>query len=296
MRRKGFTLIELLVVIAIIAILIALLVPAVQKVREAAARTQCNNNLKQIALAAHSFADVYKRLPPGLNFPAAVGFPTAPDANKNYGLPVALFPYLEKGDLVKAMDLTSEYAKNTNGPNAVGATPIQFLVCPSDINMPNPAVGQYGNNYFGLSSYGGCSGTSATDVNGANMLKNGLFFTNSRVRMLEISDGTSNTLFFGERTRILLASSNTSQAVGGWAWANKYALEDHTMNTSSGKMEGYLAHDLNDFGSLHGGGVGANFAFADGSVRFLKKSINLIAYQQISTRAGGETVDLTKFE
>jgi prepilin-type N-terminal cleavage/methylation domain-containing protein/prepilin-type processing-associated H-X9-DG protein len=296
MRRKGFTLIELLVVIAIIAILIALLVPAVQKVRESAARTQCNNNLKQVALAAHSFEAAYKRFPPGLNFPNAVNFPTAPDKDKNYGLLLAIFPYLEKDDLFKAIDFKSEYQKNTDGPKSVGATPVATLVCPSDVNMPNPAVGQYGNYYFGLSSYGGCSGTSATDLNGANMLKNGIFFTNSRIRILEIQDGTSNTILFGERTRILLSTSSTAQAVGGWAWANKYALEDHTMNTSGGKMEGYLTHDLNDFGSLHGGGMGANFAFADGSVRFIKKSINLQAYQQISTRSGGEIVDLTKFE
>jgi prepilin-type N-terminal cleavage/methylation domain-containing protein/prepilin-type processing-associated H-X9-DG protein len=296
MRRKGFTLIELLVVIAIIAILIALLVPAVQKVREAAARTQCNNNLHQIALSAHSFEAAYKRFPSGLNFPMALNFPTAPEPNKYFGLLVALFPYMEKDDLVKALDLTSEYQKNTNGPNAVGATPVQSFVCPSDSNLPTPPVGQYGTYYFGLSSYGGCSGTSATDVDGSKMLKNGIFFTNSRVRISEVTDGTSNTILLGERTRDNLSTSSTAQAVGGWAWANKYALEDHTMNTSSGKMEGFLTHDLNDFGSLHGGGVGANFAFADGSVRFIYKTINLVSYQRISTRAGDEVVDLSKFE
>jgi prepilin-type N-terminal cleavage/methylation domain-containing protein/prepilin-type processing-associated H-X9-DG protein len=296
MRRKGFTLIELLVVIAIIAILIALLVPAVQKVREAAARTQCNNNIKQIALAAHSFEGAYKRFPSGLNYPTAVGFPTAPEPTKNFGLFVALFPYIEKDDIVKAMDLTSEYTKNTNGPTSIGATPVATLLCPSDTMMPIPAVGQYGTYYFALNSYGGCSGSSKTDVNGANMVKNGIFFTNSRVRIREISDGTSNTIFFGERTRVFLDTTSSAQAVGGWAWANKYALEDNTMNTSSGKMEGYLEHTFDDFGSLHGGGNGANFAFADGSVRFIQKTINLAAYVQISTRAGGEVVDISKFE
>lgn len=298
MRRKGFTLIELLVVIAIIAILIALLVPAVQKVREAAARTQCNNNIKQVALSAHSYEAAYKRFPSGHNFGDPATAPAAPDKGKYYGLLVALFPYMEKGDIVKSMDLTSQYQLNTNGPNSVGAQPVLSLICPSDVNMPVPAVLKYNTYYFGISSYGGCSGTSATEVASkwGQMLNNGIFFGNSRVRMNEILDGTSNTLFFGERTQVKLEKASSAMAVGGWAWANAYALEDHTMNTSSGKMEGYLDHDKDDFGSLHGGGVGANFAFADGSVRFINKTINLTAYQRIAARADGNVVDLTKFE
>ncbi len=297
MRRKGFTLIELLVVIAIIAILIALLVPAVQKVRESAARTQCNNNLHQIALAAHSYEAAYKRFPSGLNLPgAAAAFGPAPDPGKYYGLHVALFPYMEKADLVAKMDLKSQYQANTNGPQSIGALSFSTINCPSDVNMPMPAQTTYGAFYFGLSSYGGCSGTSATNPDGVGMLKNGIFYTNSRTRVGDITDGTSHTLFVGERTQVKLAKTSSATAVGGWAWANKYAQEDHTMNTSSGKMEGYLDHDFNDFGSLHGGGNGANFAFADGSVRFITKAINLVSYQQISTRAGDEVVNMTKFE
>ena len=112
MRRKGFTLIELLVVIAIIAILIALLVPAVQKVREAASRTQCTNNMHQIAISAHNYESSYKRFPPGLHYPNA-GFPAVLEPNKFYGLFVALFPYMERTDLFNAWDFTSTYANNT---------------------------------------------------------------------------------------------------------------------------------------------------------------------------------------
>jgi prepilin-type N-terminal cleavage/methylation domain-containing protein/prepilin-type processing-associated H-X9-DG protein len=294
MRRSGFTLIELLVVIAIIAILIALLVPAVQKVREAAARTQCQNNLKQVSLAAHNYHSAHKRFPPGLNYPNP-GFPPWLDPGKYFGLPIALMNFYEQENLQRNVNLTSTYAANCLGPNSIGAQVIYILVCPSDAAMPSPAVGQYGAYYFGLSSYPGCSGTSFTSTNGAAMLQNGIFYTNSTVNIDEITDGTSNTFFFGERSRMNLLTSSTAQSVGGWAWANQYALEDHTANTAPGKMEGILPHDLNYFGSQHSGGTGANFSFADGSVRFISNSIDVITYIRLSTRAGGEVIDSTKY-
>src|SRR5436853_2102208 len=105
----GFTLIELLVVIAIIAILIGLLVPAVQKVRESAAKTQCNNNLHQIALACHSYESANKRFASGLNYPNATGAPQAPYPTKKFGLPVAILPYMEQAQIINKLDLTSDY-------------------------------------------------------------------------------------------------------------------------------------------------------------------------------------------
>jgi prepilin-type N-terminal cleavage/methylation domain-containing protein/prepilin-type processing-associated H-X9-DG protein len=294
MRRRGFTLIELLVVIAIIAILISLLVPAVQKVRDAAARTQCLNNLKQIALGSHNFHDTYKRFPAGVNFPGeqTAGWPNAPDATHYYGLFVQLFPFIEQGPLSNSIVTTVPNPQNVNcaGSNPVGATVVTILQCPAESAFPNNGVGTYGNLIFGLMSYGGCSGTSATTTVGTQSLKNGMFYMNSSVRMADVQDGTSNTLLFGERSRLNLPVTSTSEALGGWAWCNQYAQEDNTMNTSE-PIQGMLAHDLNQFGSQHSGGGIANFAMADASVRTLTQSLGIVILQRLATRAGGEVFD-----
>jgi prepilin-type N-terminal cleavage/methylation domain-containing protein/prepilin-type processing-associated H-X9-DG protein len=308
--RRGFTLIELLVVIAIIAILIALLVPAVQKVREAAARLQCENNLKQIALAAHGYHDANKRFPAGLNLPnpgsngatpgwptSTTGWPQAPDPTGYYGLFVALFPHLDQGATQQhlVLNVANPHNINCNGPSSVGATPLAVLVCPAEGFAPSGGIGEYGALYFGLMSYGGCSGTSATSSTFTQMNRNGIFYLNSMVSINQIKDGTSNTLFFGERSRLNLPPTSSSQALGGWGWCNSFAQEDNTMNTSE-PIEGMLTHDLNQFGSQHTGGAVANFAFADGTVHSITKSINIVVFQRLSTRAGGEAVDASQFQ
>jgi prepilin-type N-terminal cleavage/methylation domain-containing protein/prepilin-type processing-associated H-X9-DG protein len=299
MKRKGFTLIELLVVIAIIAILIGLLVPAVQKVREAAARLQCQNNLKQVGLAAHNYHGVYKRFPPAINMPGQekFGWPVAPTQNRWFSMTMAMMPFIEQDNLRKnAVDnIANPHYTNCNGPNSIGAQVINILVCPTDSAMPNPAVGTYGVYYFGLVSYGGCSGTSATTTNGALSLKNGIFFINSSVGITNITDGTSNCLMFGERSRLNLPATSTSQSVGGWAWVNQYAMEDNTMNASE-PIEGVNLHDLNQFGSQHAGGDICNFAFADGSVRSIGKSISIVAFQRLAARNDGNVVDASQWE
>jgi prepilin-type N-terminal cleavage/methylation domain-containing protein/prepilin-type processing-associated H-X9-DG protein len=299
MRRKGFTLIELLVVIAIIAVLIGLLLPAVQKVRESAASTQCKNNLHQIAIAAHSYHDNNQRFPAAVNMPGQqnFGWPSAPDGTRWYSLNMALFPYFEQDNLRKTLvdNVANPQYQNCNGPNSVGAQVVKILLCPSENGGGAPwPVGQYSVYYFGLSSYGGCSGTSATTTNGAQSLKNGMFYMNSSVRMNDVKDGTSSTLMFGERSRLNLPATSSSQSLGGWAWCNQFAQEDNTMNTSE-PIEGIALHDLNQFGSQHSGGTIANFAFADASVKSLPKTISIVVFQRLSTRAGGEVVDASAY-
>jgi prepilin-type N-terminal cleavage/methylation domain-containing protein/prepilin-type processing-associated H-X9-DG protein len=297
-KRKGFTLIELLVVIAIIAVLIGLLLPAVQKVREAAARMQCQNNLKQLGLAAFSYESANNRFPSAVNLPGedAFGWPVAPDTTKYYSLYVALFPYFEQDNLRRGLvdNVPNPHYQNCNGPTSLGAQVVKILVCPSDSAMPNPAVGQYGAYYFGLSSYGGCSGTSATTTTGAASLKNGVFYMNSSVRIADISDGTSQTLMFGERSRQNLPATSTSQSLGGWAWVNQYAQEDNTMNASV-PMEGVAVHDLNAFGSRHAGGDSANFCFADGSVRSIQKGVSIVTLQRLAARNDGQVIDASSY-
>jgi prepilin-type processing-associated H-X9-DG protein len=127
------------------------------------------------------------------------------------------------------------------------------------------------------------------------MLQNGIFFTNSSIRIADITDGTTNVFMFGERSRQNLTTSSSAESVGGWAWANSYALEDHTMNSGPGRMEGIKPHDLNYFGSQHAGGSGANFAFADGSVRFIGREIGVVTYVRVSVRNDGNVVDLSEY-
>lgn len=245
-------------------------------------------------MATHGFHTDFKRLPSAVNIPnqESYGWPVEPDAGNSYGLHVALFHYYEQQPLRDQLvvNIANPQGTNCSGPNSIGATVLPLLVCPADGAFPPGHVGQDGNLYFGLTSYGGCSGTSATSTTASQMNLDGLFWMNSSVKINQITDGTSNTLMFGERSRLNLPATTSSEALGGWAWGNYYAQEDNTMNTSE-PIEGILPHDLNQFGSQHNGGVLANFAFADGAVHAINKNISIVLFQRLSTRAGGETVD-----
>src|SRR5438105_6695294 len=203
--RRGFTLIELLVVIAIIAILIGLLVPAVQKVREAAARTQCGNNLHQLSIAAHNYHDVDRRFPPGINLPiskqSGAVFPTnllyksgkipdPPSPGQFYSWAEAILPYIEQTNLQTSLDLTQREYANCNGPNSVGAQVVQIFICPTDL-MPSNNVTTYTTGgvtyYFGMNSYGANGGTRSWYI--SNMTTDGVFWINSQVRLIGITDG-----------------------------------------------------------------------------------------------------------
>src|SRR6516164_5409347 len=174
-RGRGFTLIELLVVIAIIAILIGLLLPAVQKVREAAARIQCANNLHQWALAAHNYHDAYKRFPPGINR-------NTPDPRR-FNWIIALEPFMEQDNITHRFDFNN-FNNNylapdgtRGGPNTPIALTHANLICPSDA-MPNPAVDNVQDppDWWALNTYCACAGTISYP-NGAQS-QDGLFWTN----------------------------------------------------------------------------------------------------------------------
>src|SRR5262249_34106211 len=198
-RRSGFTLMELLVVIAIIGVLIALLIPAVQKAREAASRTRCLNNLKQIALAAHNYHGANSCYPPAYGEPPV--FPT--------GTPwaIMLAPYLEMDNLSRRWPGTG-FPTNLVENDALVSTVIPSLICPVD-DLPSnlifvryapgdPGHPEHPNGLlWAQSSYGPNSGSQGiADSSGAP--NDGMFYYKTQVRMTDVVDGTTNTLLFGE--------------------------------------------------------------------------------------------------
>jgi len=305
-QAQGFTLIELLVVIAIIAILIGLLLPAVQKVREAANRLKCQNNLKQIALAAHGYHDSWGMFPTGARLPDDVhGVPT-----RGTNLWVELLPYFEQDNLRNNWDL-DDNRKNVGGPNALSAQVIKLLICPSDA-LPDTVTQFTGVNgpswshgFYGVSSYGGNAGRIS--VNSSRVTRDGVFFIDSSVCTEDITDGTSNTLLFGERyhrdpvlARLqpdLWPDASPFGGIGKWAYvASVHVMGQVTLSAAVPINYGvppegdkFARQDrLCAFGSGHPGG--ANFAFADGSVRFVSESMPLSTLQALSTRADGQVV------
>lgn len=225
-NRSGFTLIELLVVIAIIAILIALLVPAVQKVREAAARTQCTNNLKQLGLAAHNYESSQKCMPPAYRGQQIGGAPGYVDL---WGTIALLTPFLEQTNIYNTIDLNLTMYQLTSpfgiqAPLAV-QTRCPVLLCPSDSMQSNCANAYAITGDFAPSNYAFClgSGTSRgkTGWLGSPWDADGVFYAQSKVRIVGITDGTSNTVAASER--IIGAGPENSTA------ASRAAIDPQTM-------------------------------------------------------------------
>jgi prepilin-type N-terminal cleavage/methylation domain-containing protein/prepilin-type processing-associated H-X9-DG protein len=299
LRPKGFTLIELLVSIAIIAILIGLLLPAIQKVREAANRVKCLNNLKQVGLALHHFHDSQRAFPAGyLCRPRPDPTYTAP----GWGWAAQLLPYLEQDALGRQIDFTLAVEAASNASQRTAILPI--LVCPSDrstgiftvVDGNNAVIGQAATN-----SYAGCYGAGG-EISGAPDKGNGLFFRNSRVRIADISDGTSNTLAVGERCSLFTQTPWAGALTGGITRITPEApVESNSVEEAPTQTLAHTgSHTLNDpnadpddFFTPHPGA--GNFLFADGSVRPLQAGINLQTLQVLSTRAGGEVVDSSDF-
>jgi prepilin-type N-terminal cleavage/methylation domain-containing protein/prepilin-type processing-associated H-X9-DG protein len=291
-RSKAFTLIELLVVIAIIAILIGLLLPAVQKVREAAARMQCSNNLKQLGLACHSYHDANQGLPSGYRAISPTG--TAP----GWGWGAYLLPYLEQDNLYRTLNLGQPVESS---PNI--RTVLKAFLCPSDQVPPVPFDIQ--NASLGTicqaapCSYAASCGSDASEVDDPE--GNGVFYRNSSVRFTDITDGLSNTVFLGDRawadtkgTWVGIPSDAVTLPGSTNPWQTTIAPGQTLVLAHANWINIKTDSDggLDDFSSKHPDGV--NLLFGDGSVRFLRSLTTdgprRQAFWAAGTRAGGEVI------
>jgi prepilin-type N-terminal cleavage/methylation domain-containing protein len=286
--HRGFTLLELLVVIGILAVLVALLVPAVQRVRDAAARTRCQNNLRQIGIALHSYHDANGSLPPGVRaFGADYPF---------MSWMTRILPYVEQEAVwkqaVAAYRMDSEF---TDDPPHPLATVLALYGCPADPRSHQVGLAR-GSLPVAFTSYLGVEGRNQAR-------KDGCLFLNSSVRLADISDGTSNTLLVGERPP-------SADGWFGWWCAGWGQSQDGSADMVLGVRERnvYLVGTCPPGASIFGPGRlnnqcdalhfwsphlgrGAHFLFADSSVHFLVYSAAPIM-PALATRAGGESVDL----
>lgn len=316
--RRGFTLIELLVVIAIIAILIGLLLPAVQKVREAAARMTCSNHLHQLALAAHNYHDTNGFFPPAWRNPTptttftnVIQDPPLPDTPRFTNCLVELLPYIEQDNLQKNWNWTDINA-NRGPDGSVSSQVIKIFLCPSSPLAAQPKATVSGNVY-GLNSYAGVAGRYSfrAFVGSAFTISNdGIFYINSRVKMNGITDGTSNTFMFGERYHRdpnfdRMYTNFPIIGWSGWAWCDQgnaigdflvgaaqpinWKIPDSATGPNS-SANPWVQQRLSTMGSGHPSG--ANVALADGSVRFVRDSVPLAILQAFCTRAAGEVANL----
>jgi prepilin-type N-terminal cleavage/methylation domain-containing protein/prepilin-type processing-associated H-X9-DG protein len=325
-RRGAFTLVELLVVIAIIGVLIGLLLPAVQKVREAAARTQCTNNLKQIGLALHNYHDTLGSFPPGY-IDGNTNPSSTPDndVGPGWGWAAFLLPFVEQQNLYKQINFSQGVGVGSNA--APSQQVLKVYQCPSDPYQQNFTVWPTGvvvahGDYVGCNGWEECffnaggngqGGGSDGLAGGYGPSGNGLFWRNSHSRFTDVQDGLSNTIVVGERSGDHSPSTWTGAVTGGRcpAWmattppSPPYSpppgapYDNADFNEALVLAHGNATHlpsadfpifDPDTFYSMHTP-RGANFLFGDGSVHFLSSSISPYTYQYLCTIAGGEVAN-----
>jgi prepilin-type N-terminal cleavage/methylation domain-containing protein/prepilin-type processing-associated H-X9-DG protein len=317
-RTKGFTLIELLVVIAIIAVLVSLILPAVQQAREAARRLQCKNNLKQIGLALHNYHDIHLTFPPSYliqpNVDPVMGTPNA-DGDNGPGWTVlfTLLPQIEQANLYDLfnINLPSWHANNA----APALTPLPVYRCPSDPSASNvynlvDGCGAGANTVatFSLSNYVANAGQREvwSDPGDLSGLATGPFYRNSRIRMRDVTDGLSNTVFFGEQTTyhtigatwvgIVPNTQTCPTPQFAYAGSDEAAPQINVHSGPGGPFEiPPVIHPPNsnlglvdEMYSMHVNGC--NVLLGDGSVRFASKFMDQLIWSYLATRAGREVV------
>lgn len=308
-RKSGFTLIELLVVIAIIAILIALLLPAVQQAREAARRTQCKNNLKQLGLALHNYHDAFSYFP--IHAYGGLGgyqgchtaytldqYITYTQNGKDFSWITKLLPYFDQAPLYNLMNVGSATLASSGGMGLA----LPGLSCPSDPNgkYADQNTAYTGNTRVGMTNYKGIMGSDLDWGAYANPIishpcgdsyvyNNGLFEEWSFMRpksVATIVDGTSNTTIVGES----VYNKNYS-TTNGWCWVHTVesvgftAIPINTFKYNSPYVDWMIPWG---YASTHVGGC--HFLMGDGAVRFISENISLITYRNLSTIKDGETL------
>ena len=304
-RRSGFTLVELLVVIAIIGILISLLLPAVQAAREAARRSQCSNNLKQIGLALHNYHDTFRTLPYGWD-------------NRGTGWTLHILPFIELGNIYDTIHFQESGPGNwsSGSENQVACeTVLPVFRCPS---MPvEQHVGHSGIAERVPASYRGNAGSESSSDDASTIViagtksledlsQNGYFYACSTVRFRDVTDGTSNTILVGE-SRTDPEFVKDGQSMDFWYIGSPQADPCRCTGSNHGtefsEFVGSTLAPMNafvkfpgihgrlmelSFGSYHAGG--AQFAMGDGNVRFIADTIDSDLYTALGSRDGGEFV------